>query len=89
MLSGCPLIHIDGRLLLAGDGIKISKEAEKMPVVGRRCIIILGQILDDNGNRLLHLVTRAKRNVVGYQDPPPKTGRPGRPREYGAKLSQH
>jgi hypothetical protein len=33
VLSGCPLIKIDGRLLLAGDGIKISKEAEKMPGV--------------------------------------------------------
>ncbi|MEJ2167437.1 MAG: hypothetical protein P8X90_18065, partial [Desulfobacterales bacterium] len=29
VLSTCPLIEIDGRLLLAGDGIKISKEAEK------------------------------------------------------------
>jgi len=35
VLSGCPLLHIDGRLLLAGDGIKINKEAEKMPVVKR------------------------------------------------------
>lgn len=33
VLSGCPLIKIDGRLILAGDGIKISKEAEKMPGV--------------------------------------------------------
>jgi hypothetical protein len=31
----CPLPKIDGRLLLAGDGIKISKEAEKMPAVKR------------------------------------------------------
>jgi len=35
VLSTCPLIEIDGRLLLAGDGIKISKEAEKMPGVKR------------------------------------------------------
>lgn len=33
VLSGCPLVKIDGRLLLAGDGIKISKEAKKMPGV--------------------------------------------------------
>ena len=33
VLSSCPLIKVDGRLLLAGDGIKISKEAEKMPGV--------------------------------------------------------
>jgi len=35
VLCSCPLLHIDGRLLLAGDGIKINKEAEKMPVVKR------------------------------------------------------
>ena len=35
VLTGCPLVKIDGRLLLAGDGIKISKEAEKMPGVKR------------------------------------------------------
>lgn len=35
VLSTCPLVEIDGRLLLAGDGIKISKEAEKMPGVKR------------------------------------------------------
>jgi hypothetical protein len=31
----CPLPKIDGRLLLAGDGIKICKEAKKMPAVKR------------------------------------------------------
>jgi len=31
-------------------------------------------------------VTRAKRNVVGYEDPPPKTGRKGRPPTYGNKV---
>jgi len=34
----------------------------------------------------VHIVTRAKSNVVGYQPPPPKTGSRGRPRKYGAKL---
>jgi len=33
--SSCPLIKIDGRYLLCGDGIKISKEAQKMPGVKR------------------------------------------------------
>jgi hypothetical protein len=33
--SHCPLIKIGNRFLLAGDGIKISKEAEKMPGVKR------------------------------------------------------
>ena len=67
--------------------------------MGKRCIIVLDayfavgpvflilkQLADDSGNRLVHIVTRAKSNVVGYQDPPSKTGRPGRPRKYGAKL---
>jgi hypothetical protein len=33
--SYCPLLKVDGRYLLVGDGIKISKEAEKMPGVKR------------------------------------------------------
>lgn len=33
VLSHCPLVTIDNRYLLVGDGIKISKEAEKMPGV--------------------------------------------------------
>ena len=32
------------------------------------------------------MVTRAKKNVVAYLDPPLKTGKPGRPREYDSKL---
>jgi len=35
LTGNCPLVKIDGRLLLGGDGIKISKEAEKMPGVKR------------------------------------------------------
>jgi len=35
VLERCPLPKIDGRLMLAGDGIKISKEAERMPAVKR------------------------------------------------------
>jgi hypothetical protein len=35
VLDRCPLPTIDGRLILAGDGIKICKEAEKMPAVKR------------------------------------------------------
>ena len=35
VLARCPLLVVDDRLLLAGDGIKICKEAEKMPAVKR------------------------------------------------------
>jgi uncharacterized membrane protein len=72
---------------------------ELVTVVGKKCIIVLDayfavgpvflilrQVASDCGNRLVHIVTRAKSNVVGYQDPPPKTGCPGRPRAYGTKL---
>jgi hypothetical protein len=35
VLERCTVLKIDDRLLLAGDGIKICKEAEKMPAVKR------------------------------------------------------
>jgi hypothetical protein len=48
--------------------------------------LILKDILDAAGVRLVHIITRAKDNVVGYEDPPPKTGRRGAPRKYGDKV---
>ncbi len=48
--------------------------------------LVLRQVVDDNSERLVHIVTRAKSNVVAYEDPPPKTGRRGAPRKYGTKL---
>lgn len=48
--------------------------------------LILKTLIDSNGQRLVHLVTRAKSNVVGYEDPPPKTGGKGRPKKYGKKV---
>ena len=33
VISYCPLLTVDGRYLIAGDGIKVAKEAEKMPAV--------------------------------------------------------
>jgi len=73
--------------------------ADLVSVVDKKCIIVLDayfavgpvflilqQTLDGHGKRLIHVVTRAKKNVVAYLDPPPKTGRPGRPREYGSRL---
>lgn len=48
--------------------------------------LILKELTDSTGERLVHLVTRAKSNVVGYEDPPPKTGGRGAPRKYGKKL---
>jgi hypothetical protein len=74
--------------------------AELATLVGERCIVVLDayfavgpvflilkQVLDNSGRRLIHIVTKAKRNAVGYEDPPPKTGSVGRPRKYGRKLT--
>ncbi|KKM12597.1 hypothetical protein SY88_02810 [Clostridiales bacterium PH28_bin88] len=179
----CPLVTVGGAYLMVGDGIKIAKEAEKMPGVkklhqesdnsgkapyifghhfgvlgllvgnaqkkfcvpvmaeiqegmeqirkfqgkgfpvqgsreqvtlvtmmasmvnrlashlNKRCIAVLDgfyavgptflgvkDLLDATGNRLLHVITRAKKNIVAYQDPPPQTGKRGRPPMYGRKL---
>jgi hypothetical protein len=48
--------------------------------------LILRSLINSEGQRLVHLVTRAKSNVVGYEDPPPKSGRKGRPKKYGKKV---
>ena len=48
---------------------------------------ILKQVVDARGRRLIHIVTRAKSNVVGYGDPPVRTGLRGRPRKYGIKYN--
>ena len=48
--------------------------------------LLLSRVTDAEGWRLIHIVTRAKSNAVAYEDPPPRTGRRGRPREYGTKL---
>jgi hypothetical protein len=48
--------------------------------------LILQSLLNSQGQRLVHIVTRAKSNVVGYEDPPPKSGRKGRPKKYGKKV---
>lgn len=74
--------------------------ADLVAVMDKRCLlvldayfavgpvfVILRKVLDCNGKRLVHIVTRAKNNVVGYGRPPGKTGAPGRPRKYGPKLN--
>ncbi len=49
--------------------------------------LILKSLINSNGQRLVHIVTRAKRSFVGYKDPPPKTGKQGRPKKYGKKVN--
>ncbi len=181
----CSLVALNGHLLMVGDGIKVSKEAKKMPgvkklhqesensgkapfifghhfgVVGllagtvksmfcipvmaeihegveklrafqgkhtpvvngeksvtsvslmlslagglaghlaKPCMLILDayyaagptfllakECLGETGQRLLHVITRAKDDVVGYTGPPQTTGKPGkgRPPVWGRKI---
>lgn len=65
----------------------------------RKCILVLDAyfavgpaflaiegLVDAGGNRLLHLITRAKGNVVAFEEPERKTGRRGRPPVYGRRV---
>lgn len=49
--------------------------------------LMLKRVVGEQGQRLAHIVTRAKSNVVAYEAPPPKTGHRGAPRKYGKKIS--
>ena len=73
--------------------------ADIVVVMGKRCLLlldayfavgpvfkILKKVVDADGQRLVHVVTRAKSNAVAYGDPPLETGGRGRPRTYGPKL---
>ena len=91
---------INGQPKVSVTSLMAAMAAELVGSVGKRCIIVLDayfavgpvfsilkQALDDRGKRLIHIVTRAKSNVVGYKPSPSQTGRRGRPRKYGAKLN--
>jgi hypothetical protein len=73
--------------------------ADLVATMGKKCLLVLDayfavgpvfailkKVVDLSGQRLVHIVTRAKSNVVAYGEPPDKTGRPGRPCQYGPKL---
>jgi hypothetical protein len=45
------------------------------------------QFKDNEGHSILKIITRAKRGAVGYTLPPERTGKKGRPRLYGTKVS--
>ena len=91
MVDGVPKVSITS--------LMAAMAAQLVPALGRRCLLVLDAyfavgpvfailktVRDAAGRRLVHVVTRAKSNVVGYTDAPPRTGRRGRPREYGEKL---
>lgn len=50
--------------------------------------ILAKEYIDETGQRLLHVITRAKNDVVGYTGPPPTPDKPGRgrPPVWGEKV---
>lgn len=89
---------VKGRSKVSIGSLMATMAAGLAAAMDQRCLIVLDayfavgpvfdilkQVLDANGQRLVHIVTRAKSNVVGYDDPPKKTGLRGRPRIYGVQ----
>jgi len=90
---------IDGRAKVSITTLMAAMAADLVAAMGRRCLLVLDayfavgpvlailkKVVDPDGRPLVHVVTRAKSNVVGYGDPLPKTGLRGRPCTYGPKL---
>ena len=76
-----------------------SMAVERVKGIGTPCLValdayfavgpvflILRDLTDIAGKRLAHVITRAKSNVVAYEEPPAKNGGRGRPRQYGDKI---
>jgi hypothetical protein len=89
---------VKGRSKVSIGSLMATMAAGLTAAIDQRCLVVLDayfavgpvfdilkQVTDANGQRMVHIVTRAKSNVVGYDDPPKKTGLRGRPRIYGAK----
>jgi len=98
--QGKPLPVVDGKAKTSVTTLMASMAVDLVKGLCAPCLLILDayfavgpvflilkQVVDAQGQRLLHIVTRAKSNVVGYEDPPPKTGHRGAPRKYGDKIS--
>jgi hypothetical protein len=90
---------IDGRAKVSITTLMAAMAADLVAAMGRRSLLVLDayfavgpvlailkKVIDPDGQPLVHVVTRAKSNVVGYGDPLPKTGLRGRPCTYGPKL---
>jgi hypothetical protein len=98
-LQNKPEPILNGRVKVSITSLMATMGADLVTSMGKRCLLILDayfavgpvfvilkKALGPNGERLVHIVTRAKDNAVGYGCSPTKTGRPGRPRKYGTKL---
>jgi hypothetical protein len=90
---------IDAHPKVSVTSLMAAMAAVVVSALGKRCLLVLDayfavgpvfailkQVRDDAGQPLVHIVTRAKSNVVAFTDAPPKTGGRGRPRIYGQRL---
>ena len=89
---------VKGRAKTSIGSLMATMAADLVAIIDQKCLLVLDayfavgpvfdilqQVVDSKKRRLVHIVTRAKKNVVGYDDPPDKTGLRGRPRIYGVK----
>jgi len=96
--QGKPEPTINGKAKVSITSLMAAMAVEATSFLDEKCLIVLDayfsvgpvflklkQAIGAGGERLIHIVTRAKSNVVAYEDPPPKTGKRGRPRKYGPK----
>jgi hypothetical protein len=90
---------INGKAKVSITTLMAAMAVETTSFLDEKCLIVLDayfavgpvflklkQAINAGGERLIHIVTRAKSNVVAYEDPPAKTGKRGRPRRYGTKY---
>jgi hypothetical protein len=90
---------LNGRAKVSIATLMATMAADLVSVLDKRCLLVLDAFfsvgpvfkilkngVDAKGQRLVHVVTRAKSNAVAYDDPPVKVGGRGRPRKYGSKL---
>jgi hypothetical protein len=91
---------VNGRAKVSVTSLMAAMAANVVAAMDRRCLLVLdayfavGPVfailkasVDSSGQRLVHIVTKAKSNVVGYEVPTGKSGGRGRPRKYGTKLN--
>ncbi len=90
---------IDAQPKVSVTSLMAAMTATVVSALGKRCLLVLDayfavgpvftilkQVRTDALGSLVHVVTRAKNNVVAFTDAPPKTGGRGRPRIYGQKV---
>ena len=94
-----PTPMVNGRVKISITTLMAALAVKHITGMGRETILVLdayfavGPVFlmlkaatNSAGQRIAHVITRAKSNVVAYKDPPPRTGRRGAPKKYGAKV---